>query len=75
MPKGAILVVDDEVGGVAQVPCVHAQYSGGAGVKGGHPELLGLWSHDFRHPLPHLCSGLVGEGDSQDLPGLDTSAQ
>ena len=69
-PRVAV-VVDGEVGLVAQRLALLAQDAREDGVERAHIESAGaLVAHDLGHALLHLPCGLVGEGQGQDVPGV-----
>ena len=69
-PRVAV-VVDGEVGLVAQRLALLAQDAREDGVERAHIESAGLLvAHDLGHALLHLPCGLVGEGQGQDVPGV-----
>ena len=59
------IVVDGEVGAIAQHGSVAAQDAHAGAVEGGYPHAPGNPAHQRGHPLLHLVGGLVGEGDGQ----------
>ena len=65
---GVIVVVDGEVGAVAKKLRVFAQDAHAHGVERADPHAARA-GHQLGKALAHLCRGLVGEGDGQDLPG------
>ena len=62
-------IVDREALGEAEPLGVGAQDAPAHGVEGGHPHAAGPPAHQLPQTLAHLGSGLVGEGDGEDLPG------
>ena len=71
---GVVLVVDGEVGPIAEESGVLAQHAGARGVKGGDPGPARRSPEKPRHPLFHLPGGLVREGDGQRLVRPDLAA-
>jgi hypothetical protein len=65
-------VVDREVLAESEVLGLAAEYADAGGVEGGDPHALCRLTEDRLDALAHLCRGLVGEGDREDLrgPGL-----
>jgi hypothetical protein len=69
-PAGIVGVVDGEVGVQAgQQRRLVTQDAHAGGVEGRHPHIAGPRAHQLSHPLAHLGSRFVGEGDGQDLTG------
>ena len=66
-----IRVVDGKVGIIAQTVYMPAQDAHAGRVEGADPDALRAKADDIVHPLPHLPGRLVGEGDGQDVPGID----
>ncbi len=66
---GVVVVVDGEVGTVAQELGVVAQDAHTHGVERAHPHAAGAPGEQGAQALAHLRGGLVGERDGQDLPG------
>ncbi len=64
-----VVVVDREVGLVAQKLAVLAQHAHAHGVEGADPHAAGASRQEVAQTLAHLGGRLVGEGDRQDLPG------
>ena len=65
---GVVVIVDGEVGAVAQKLRILAQDAHAHGMKRANPHATRA-GHQLGKALAHLCRGLVGEGDGQDLPG------
>ena len=51
---------------------VDPQHLGAEGVERSDPHLLGPSTNQRFHPVPHLTSGFVCEGDRQNVPGENT---
>ena len=64
-------VVYDEGGLIAQKVDMAAEDPHAHGVEGRDPDSLTGPAQDLVHAVPHLAGGLVGEGDRQDIPGID----
>ena len=53
-----------------------SQHTGKDGVKGSHIQITGiLHTHQLSDTVFHLPGSLIGKGQSQYLPGLDTLLQ
>ena len=60
-------VVDREALGIAEVLRFAAKDAHAGRVERRDPHALGLATHQLLHAFAHLCCGLVGEGDGEDL--------
>ncbi|MGC0428154.1 hypothetical protein RKD32_004509 [Streptomyces sp. SAI-195] len=70
-PLGVGGVVDRERRGEAELLRLAAQDADARAVEGHHPHRVGAWADELLHALLHLARGLVGEGDREDLAGVD----
>ena len=68
-PLAVVGVVDGKVAGVADLLDVPPQDADAGGVEGGRPHVASLLPQHVLQTLLQLVGGLVGEGDSQHLPG------
>ena len=64
-------IQNGEIAGIADPLPVPPQDAHAHGVEGGDPDLLRLRPHEGGDPLLHLPGRFVGEGDRQDVPGVD----
>ena len=68
---GILGVIDGKIAGVAQFVSVKSEQTCKNGMKGSHPQILGLGSaHQVGDPFLHLPGGLVGEGEGENVKGI-----
>ena len=70
---GIGLVVDGEVGRKTYLLGLGSQYAGKDGMEGAHLQVAGrLLTDKLADAFLHLAGCLVGEGQGEDVPGLQT---
>ena len=70
-PLGVIGVVDREVASESQQLAVETQHAHAHRVKRHDPHRAHARVDEPAHALAHLCGGLVGERDREDLGRID----
>ena len=67
-----IRIINSKITAKSQHFNMSAQNPHACRMEGGNPHALCAHSRNFIYTFPHLTGSLVGKGDRQDIPGIDT---